>query len=63
MNYWKTLGVWHQRFWQAIEQFHPEYLSIDEVDKWNKYFSLCKTMFSPNNGRSYGNGHYLFEKS
>ena len=62
MNYWKTLDVWHQRFWQAIEQLHPEYLSIDEVDKWNKYFSLCKTMFSPNNGRSYGNGQYLFEK-
>jgi cyclopropane-fatty-acyl-phospholipid synthase len=62
MNYWKTLDVWHQRFWQAIEQLHPEYLSIDEVDKWNKYFFLCKTMYSPNNGRSYGNGQYLFEK-
>ena len=62
MNYWKTLDVWHQRFWEAMEQLHPEYLSIDEVDKWNKYFSLCKTMFSPNNGRSYGNGQYLFEK-
>ncbi len=62
MNYWKTLDVWHRRFWDGIEQLYPEYLSIDEVDKWNKYFSLCKTMFSPNNGRSYGNGQYLFEK-
>ncbi|MBM9606562.1 SAM-dependent methyltransferase [Desulfopila inferna] len=62
MNYWKTLDIWHQRFWEAIEQLHPAYLSIDEVDKWNKYFSLCKTMFSPNNGRSYGNGQYLYEK-
>ncbi len=62
MNYWKTLDVWHQRFWVSIEQLFPEYLSIDEVDEWNKYFSLCKTMFSPNNGRSYGNGQYLFEK-
>lgn len=63
MNYWKTLDVWHQRFWDAIEQLYPEYLSLDDVDKWNNYFSLCKTMFSPNNGRSYGNGHYLFQKN
>ena len=32
------------------------------MDGWNKYFSLCKTMFSPNGGESYGNGHYLYEK-
>jgi cyclopropane-fatty-acyl-phospholipid synthase len=63
MNYWKTLDVWHQRFWRAIEQLYPEYLSIEEVDKWNKYFSLCKTMFCPNNGKSYGNGQYLYEKN
>ena len=62
MNYWKTLEVWHERFWQAIGQLYPEYLSIEEVDKWNKYFSLCKTMFSPNKGKSYGVGHYLYEK-
>jgi len=39
------------------------YLSIEEVEDWNKYFSLCKTMFSPNNGNSYGNGQYLYIKN
>lgn len=62
LNYWKTLDEWHKRFWNSIDELYPEYLSIDEVKDWNRYFSLCKTMFSPNKGRSYGNGHYLFEK-
>jgi len=62
MNYWKTLDVWHQRFWSTIDTLYPEFLTVEEVDEWNKYFSLCKTMFSPNDGKSYGNGHYLYEK-
>ena len=62
MNYWKTLDEWHRRFWASIEQLYPEHLSIDEVEYWNKYFILCKSMFSPNQGRSYGNGQYLYEK-
>lgn len=62
LNYWKTLDEWHKHFWNSINQLYPEYMSLDEVEKWNKYFSLCKTMFSPNNGCSYGNGHYLYEK-
>jgi len=62
LNYWKTLDEWHQRFWQAIEQLYPEHISLQEVEDWNKYFSLCKTMFSPNQGNSYGNGQYLFIK-
>lgn len=62
MNYWMTLDEWHKRFWQAIDRLFPDYLSIDEVDTWNKYFVLSKTMFCPNNGKSYGVGHYLFEK-
>ena len=62
MNYWKTLDEWHRRFWLAIEQLYPEHISLEEVDSWNKYFSLCKTMFSPNDGNSYGNGQYLFIK-
>ncbi|MEE9338616.1 MAG: class I SAM-dependent methyltransferase [Methylococcaceae bacterium] len=62
MNYWKTLDVWHQKFWDNIDELYPEYLTLEEVDDWNKYFSLCKTMFSPNGGESYGNGHYLYEK-
>lgn len=61
-NYWKTLDEWHKRFWLAIDQLYPEYLSIEEVDHWNKYFVLCKTMFSPNKGNSYGNGQFLYEK-
>lgn len=62
MNYWKTLDTWHQRFWDNIEELYPRHLTVEEVDDWNKYFSLCKTMFSPNDGKSYGNGHYLYEK-
>jgi len=62
LNYWKTLDEWHQRFWQAIDQLYPRYMSLQEVEDWNKYFSLCKTMFSPNQGNSYGNGQYLFIK-
>lgn len=62
MNYWKTLDTWHQRFWGSIEHLSPEYLSTETIEKWNKYFSLCKVMFSPNNGKSYGNGQYLYEK-
>jgi cyclopropane-fatty-acyl-phospholipid synthase len=63
MNYWKTLDDWHRRFWDSIEQLYPEHVSIDEIGKWNKYFSLCKAMFYPNNGNSYGNGQFLYEKT
>jgi len=62
LNYWKTLDEWHKRFWSNIEDLYPRVLSSEEVNDWNKYFVLCKTMFSPDNGRSYGNGHYLYEK-
>lgn len=62
MNYWMTLDAWHKRFWQAIDRLYPDYLSLDEVQDWNKYFVLSKTMFSPNQGRSYGVGHYLYQK-
>ena len=63
MNYWMTLDAWHKRFWQAVDHLYPDYLSLDEVQDWNKYFVLSKTMFCPNQGRSYGVGHYLYEKS
>ncbi len=61
-NYWKTLDEWHKRFWLSIEELYPDILSIEEVNHWNKYFSLCKTMFAPDNGMSYGNGQYLYAK-
>jgi len=63
MNYWKTLDEWHKRFWKAIDQLYPEYLSISDIEAWNKYFVLSKTMFSPDRGRSYGVGQYLYEKN
>ena len=63
LNYRKTLDEWHKRFWQAIEQLYPQQISLEEVDNWNKYFSLCKSMFSPDKGNSYGNGQYLFIKN
>jgi cyclopropane-fatty-acyl-phospholipid synthase len=62
MNYWKTLDEWHKRFWDSIEYLYPYYLSIDEVKDWNEYFILCKSMFLPDNGNSYGNGQFLYEK-
>ena len=62
LNYWKTLDDWHALFWKNIGDLYPEFLSLQEVEDWNKYFSLCKTMFNPDKGRSYGNGHFLFEK-
>lgn len=61
-NYWKTLDEWHKRFWLSIEKLYPDVLSVEEVDHWNKYFSLCKTMFIPDGGMSYGNGQYLYVK-
>lgn len=63
MNYWKTLDDWHMRFWESIEQLCPAYLSIEEVENWNRYFSLCKAMFIPNRGTSYGNGQFLYIKN
>jgi cyclopropane-fatty-acyl-phospholipid synthase len=62
MNYWKTLDEWHRRFWSSIEKLHPASLSIEDIKEWNSYFVLCKTMFNPDNGRSYGNGQFLFSK-
>lgn len=62
LNYWKTLDEWHRRYWDSIDQLYPEILSLSEVEHWNKYFSLCKAMFLPNQGKSYGNAHYLYEK-
>ena len=62
LNYWKTLDEWHKRFWNSIDELYPQHLTLEEVEDWNKYFTLCKTMFIPNEGKSYGTGHYLFEK-
>ena len=62
MNYWKTLDVWHRRYWMAIETLYPSVLTLEQVDYWNRYFCLCKAMFIPDQGRSYGNAHYLFGK-
>jgi cyclopropane-fatty-acyl-phospholipid synthase len=61
-NYWKTLDEWHKRFWESIDVLYPAYISIEEVDRWNKYFGLSKAMFYPDEGNSYGNGHYLYQK-
>jgi len=61
-NYWKTLDEWHRRFWSSIDKLHPDVLSVEQVDHWNKYFSLCKAMFIADDGMSYGNGQYLYVK-
>jgi cyclopropane-fatty-acyl-phospholipid synthase len=61
LNYWRTLDSWHQRFWQSIDQLYPSFINQDQIEEWNKYFSLCKAMFVPFDGAMYGNGHYLYE--
>jgi cyclopropane-fatty-acyl-phospholipid synthase len=62
-NYWKTLDEWHRRFWESIDKLYPQYLSVEEADRWNRYFSLSKSMFYPHEGMSYGNGQYLYRKA
>lgn len=62
-NYWKTLDEWHKRFWDAIDKLYPHYLSLEQAGRWNRYFSLSKSMFYPHNGKSYGNGQYLYRKT
>jgi len=61
LNYWRTLDCWHKRFWESIDQLFPTFINTQQVDAWNKYFSLCKAMFIPFDGKMYGNGHYLYE--
>jgi len=61
LNYWRTLDCWHKRFWESIDQLFPTFINKQQVDAWNKYFSLCKAMFIPFDGKMYGNGHYLYE--
>ncbi|GAH56326.1 unnamed protein product, partial [marine sediment metagenome] len=46
----------------SIDKLYPDYLTIEDIADWNQYFMLCKAMFKPNEGASYGNGHYLYEK-
>lgn len=61
LNYWRTLDCWHKRFWESINQLYPAIINREQVEAWNKYFSLCKAMFIPFDGKMYGNGHYLYE--
>lgn len=60
-NYLSTLEHWHKQFWDAIEELYPAVITIDEVEYWNRYFSMCKGMFSPMNGTKYGVGHYVYD--
>ncbi len=63
MNYWRTLDEWHKRFWRSVDELYPNSIqNAEQLQYWASYFSLCKAMFIPNEGKSYGNGHFLFEK-
>ena len=46
LNYWRTLYCWHKRFWDSINQLFPTFINRQQVDAWNKYFSLCKSMLA-----------------
>lgn len=60
LNYWRTLDVWHHRYWQSLPSLYQTTFDHDQIRHWNNYFSLCKAMFAPMEGRFYGNSHYLF---
>jgi len=62
LNYWRTLHEWHLRFWAARARLSAGVLDQQQFKHWNDYFYLCKAMFSPLDGRFYGNSQYLFEK-
>jgi cyclopropane-fatty-acyl-phospholipid synthase len=61
LNYWRTLDVWHRRFWDRIPELFGPVFDLDRLAHWNNYFSLCKAVFAPLNGTFYGNSHYLFK--
>ena len=63
LNYWRTISEWHKRFWDSLDVLYDSTLNLEEIAHWNKYFSLCKALFAPHEGRFYGNSHYLFRKS
>jgi cyclopropane-fatty-acyl-phospholipid synthase len=61
LNYWRTLDAWHRRFWENLPGLYGTVFDIDAIAHWNNYFSLCKAVFSPQDGNFYGNSHYLFK--
>jgi cyclopropane-fatty-acyl-phospholipid synthase len=61
LNYWRTLDVWHRRFWSRLPELYGPIFDLDRLAHWNNYFSLCKAVFAPLNGTFYGNSHYLFK--
>lgn len=63
LNYWRTLDEWHRRFWDNIDRLYGAVLDEAGVKHWNEYFTLCKVLFPPMDGRVYGNGQYLFQKA
>ena len=63
LNYWKTLDEWHRRYWKNIAPLYSTVFDTQEIKHWNEYFSLCKAVFAPMDGKLYGNSHYLFRKT
>ena len=62
LNYWRTLDEWHRRYWENIPHLYKSVFDAKAITHWNEYFSLCKAVFAPMEGRIYGNSHYLFIK-
>lgn len=60
-NYWRTLDEWHHRYIKNIRNLNSAGFAAGDIAHWDEYFSLCKAMFVPMDGRFYGNSHYLFE--
>jgi len=62
LNYWRTLDEWHRRYWNAMPVLYGQVFDEQAISYWNDYFSLCKAVFAPMDGRFYGNSHYLFQR-
>jgi cyclopropane-fatty-acyl-phospholipid synthase len=62
LNYWRTLNVWHRRYWERIPFLYGSIFNTAAISHWNNYFLLCKAVFAPMDGSFYGNSHYLFKR-
>ena len=62
LNYWRTISEWHKRYWNKLDTLYNSTFDLTAIAHWNRYFSLCKTLFAPLEGHFYGNSHYLFRK-
>ncbi|MDH5378516.1 MAG: class I SAM-dependent methyltransferase [Gammaproteobacteria bacterium] len=62
LNYYRTLELWHERFWSSLPKLKNVLPDVGAIKFWNEYFLLCKAVFAPLQGEFCGNSQYLFGK-